>query len=132
MKKLWRGTKSVAGKIWNGVKKGAKFVGKIAKPILNVAQPILNGLSLLPSKLGVIGKVGSAAAGIAQNIIDRIPNDKAREKLTQVIDKGKALADQTQQKAQVVAGKVKPYADAGLDIIKRPPSLAPIKQAIRT
>ena len=85
-KKVWGGIKKTAGKVWSGIKKGAQFVGRVAKkivsPVVSIAKPILGGLSMLPGKLGVIGKVGSAAAGIAQNIVDRIPNAKAREKLT--------------------------------------------------
>ena len=130
-KKVWGGVKKVAGKVWGGIKKGAQFVGKIFKPVISVAKPILGGLSMLPGKLGVIGKVGSAAAGIAQNIVDRIPNEKAREKLTQVIDKGKGIVDQVQHKAEGVAGKVKPWADAGLSVINKPPSLGPIKRAVQ-
>ena len=133
-KKVWGGIKKTAGKVWSGIKKGAQFVGRVAKkiatPVISIAKPILGGLSMLPGKLGVIGKVGSAAAGIAQNIVDRIPNAKAREKLTQVIDKGKGIVDQVQQKAQDVAGKAKPWADAGLSVINKPPSLAPIKKAV--
>ena len=130
-KKLWGGVKSVAGKVWGGLKKGAKFVGKLFKPVISIAKPILGVASALPGKLGVIGKVGSAAAGIAQNIIDRIPNEKAREKLTQVVDKGKGVVDQVQKKAEGVAGKVKPWADAGLSVINKPPSLGPIKRAVQ-
>ena len=76
--------------------------------MISVAKPILCGLLVLPGQLVIIGKVGSAAAGISQNIVDRITNEKARENLTQVIDIGKVLVDKTQQKAQDVADKVKP------------------------
>ena len=65
--KLGRGIKKVAGKVWSGIKKGAQFVGRVAKkiatPVISIAKPILGGLSMLPGKLGVIGKVGSAAEG---------------------------------------------------------------------
>ena len=133
--KVGRGIKKFAGKVWSGIKSAGKFVGRVAKkiatPVISIAKPILGGLSMLPGKLGVIGKVGSAAAGIAQSVVDKIPNAKAREKLTQVIDKGKGVVDQVQHKAQDVAGKVKPWADAGLSVINKPPSLAPIKKAVQ-
>lgn len=129
-KKLWGGIKKVGGKIWNGVKKGAQFVGKIAKPIINIAKPVLGGLSMLPGKIGLIGKVGSAAAGVAKELVDRIPNQKAKDKLNQVIDKGKGFVDKVQDKAQGIADKAKPWADAGLSVINKPPSLAPIKKAV--
>jgi len=59
-KKVGRGIKRAAGKVWGGIKKGAQFVGKVAKPIINIAKPVLNTLSMLPGKLGMIGKIGSA------------------------------------------------------------------------
>ena len=130
-KKLWGGVKKIGGKIWSGVKKGAQFVGKIAKPIISIAKPVLGGLSMLPGQLGVIGKVGSAAASVAKDLVDRIPNQEAKDKLNKVIDKGKELVDKVQDKAQEVAGKAKPWADAGLSVINKPPSLAPIKQAAK-
>ena len=128
--KIGRGIKKVAGKIWSGIKKGVGFVGKIAKPIISIAKPVLGTIAAIPGKIGLIGKVGSAAAGVAQSIIDKIPNAKAREKLTQVVDKGKEAVDTVQKKAETVAGKAKPWADAGLSVINKPPSLAPIKKAI--
>ena len=130
-KKLWGGVKKVGGKIWSGLKKGAQFVGKIAKPIISIAKPVLGGLSMLPGKLGIIGKVGSAAASVAKDLVDRIPNQEAKDKLNKVIDKGKELVDKVQDKAQEVAGKAKPWADAGLSVINKPPSLDPIKQAAK-
>ena len=129
-RKIGRGIKKVAGKVWSGIKKGVGFVGKIAKPIISIAKPVLGTIAAIPGKIGLIGKVGSAAAGVAQSIIDKIPNAKAREKLTQVVDKGKEAVDTVQKKAETVAGKAKPWADAGLSVINKPPSLAPIKKAI--
>ena len=122
-KKVGRGIKSVAGKVWGGIKKGAQFVGKVAKPIINIAKPVLNTLSMLPGKLGMIGKIGSAGAEVAKNIVDRIPNEDARNKLNSVIDRGKEAVDNVQNKAQGVAGKVKPWADMGLGLINNPPPI---------
>jgi hypothetical protein len=122
-KKVGRGIKNVAGKVWGGIKKGAQFVGKVAKPIINIAKPVLNTLSMLPGKLGMIGKIGSAGAEFAKNIVDRIPNEDARNKLNNVIDRGKEAVDNVQNKAQGVAGKVKPWADMGLGLINNHPPI---------
>ncbi len=113
-KKIGRGIGKVAGKVWNGVKKGAEFVGKVAKPVLNT-------LSVLPGKLGLIGKIGSAGAEVAKNIIDRIPNQQIKDKMNGIIDKGKEFVDKTQDNATGLANKVKPWADAGLSLYKDNP-----------
>ena len=118
-KKIGRGIKKAAGKVWGGVKKAAGFVGKVTKPILNV-------MSVLPGTLGLIGKVGSAAANVVKDVVDRIPNQQAKDKLNEVIDKGKQAVDNVQEKAQTVANKVKPWADAGLSFYNKPIALPPI------
>ena len=122
-KKVGRGIKRTAGKIWGGIKKGARFVGKVAKPIISIAKPILGGLSMLPGKLGMIGKIGSGVAEFAKNIVNRIPNQQAKDKLNDVIDRGKGVVDNVQDKATDVANKVKPWADAGLSLYNNPPKL---------
>ena len=118
-KKIGRGIKKVAGKVWGGVKKAAVVVGKVAKPVLNV-------MSVLPGKLGLIGKAGSAAAEVVKGVVDRIPNQQAKDKLNEVIDKGKQAVDNVQEKAQNVANKVKPWADAGLSLYNKPINIKPL------
>ena len=78
----------------------------------------------------MIGKIGSGVASVAKDLVDRIPNQEAKDKLNRVIDKGKDLVDKVQDKAQGVADKAKPWADAGLSVINKPPSLAPIKKVL--
>ena len=118
-KKIGRGIKKVAGKVWGGVKKAAVVVGKVAKPVLNV-------MSVLPGKLGLIGKADSAAAEVVKGVVDRIPNQQAKDKLNEVIDKGKQTVDNVQEKAQNVANKVKPWADAGLSLYNKPINIKPL------
>ena len=129
-RKIGRGIGRVGKKVWGAVKKGAQFVGRLAKPIISIAKPVLGTIAALPGKVGLIGKVGSAAASVAKDLVDRIPNQEAKDKLNRVIDKGKDLVDKVQDKAQGVADKAKPWADAGLSVINKPPSLAPIKKVL--
>ena len=113
------GIKNFFKKIGRGVKKAAVVVGKVAKPILNV-------MSVLPGKLGLIGKAGSAAAEVVKGVVDRIPNQQAKDKLNEVIDKGKQAVDNVQEKAQNVANKVKPWADAGLSLYNKSINIKPL------
>ena len=109
-KKVGRGIGKFAGKVWNGIKKGAEIVGKVAKPVLNV-------LSALPGKVGLIGKIGSMGAGIAENIINKIPNKDARDKLNGFVDRGKNMVDKVENKARDISGKVAPWAKFGSGVI---------------
>ena len=109
-KKVGRGIGKFAGKVWNGVKKGAEIVGKVAKPVLNV-------LSALPGKVGLIGKIGSLGAGVAENIINKIPNKDARDKLNVFVDRGKNMVDKVENKAGQIANKIQPWAKFGSDVI---------------
>jgi hypothetical protein len=110
-KKVGRGIGKFAGKVWNGVKKGAEIVGKVAKPVLNV-------LSALPGKVGLIGKIGSLGAGVAEKFINKIPNKDARDKLNGYVDKGRDTLGKVENKAGQFANKIQPWAKFGQDIIK--------------
>ena len=85
------GIKNFFKKIGNGIKNGFKKVGKFMKDkalpaIGRVVKPILNVVGLLPGKIGTIGKVGSAIAGAASNIISKVPNKDTRDKLQGIVD----------------------------------------------
>jgi hypothetical protein len=109
-KKVGRGVGKFAKNVWSGVKKGAEIVGKVAKPVLNV-------LSVLPGKVGLIGKIGSMGAGIAENIINKIPNKDARDKLNGFVDRGKNMVDKVENKAGQIANKIQPWAKFGSGVI---------------
>lgn len=99
------GIKSFFKKIGQGFKKAGRWIKDKALPAIGrVVKPILNVVGLLPGKIGTIGKVGSAIAGAASGIIDKIPNKDARDKLHGVVDnvnnKVQAGVDKGQQIAR--------------------------------
>ena len=76
------------GKVWNGIRKAGRWVKDKALPAIGkFAKPILNVMGLMPGHLGMIGKVGSAIAGVASNVIDKIPNQNIQNKLHGIVDK---------------------------------------------
>ena len=102
------GIKSFFKKIGNGIKTGFKKAGRWIKDkalpaIGRVVKPILNVVGLLPGKIGTIGKVGSAIAGAASGIIDKIPNQQAREKLHNVVDNVNSKVQAGVEKGQQIA-----------------------------
>ena len=81
------GIKSFFKKVGSGLKKAGRWVKNKAIPFIGrLAKPILHGISLLPGKLGLIGKLGSAVTGIAGGIVDKIPNDKVRGRMNEWIE----------------------------------------------
>ena len=120
-RKVGRGIKNFAGKVWSGLKRGAQIVGKVAKPILSIAKPVLEGMSMAHGKVGKIGQVGAGIVNTLKGIVDNIPNQAAKDKLNTVIDRGKGVVDTVQQKAEDVTGKIKPWADMGLKLMNNPP-----------
>ena len=82
------GIKKFFGKVWNGLKKAGRWVKDKALPAIGrVARPILNVMGMLPGHLGLVGKVGSDVAGVASNLIDKIPNQNIQNKLHGIVDK---------------------------------------------
>lgn len=74
-------------KIGSGLKKAGRWVKDKAIPFAGrLIKPILNGISILPGKLGMIGKLGSALTGIAGGVVDKIPNDKVRSRMNEWIE----------------------------------------------
>ena len=81
------GIKNFFKKIGNGFKKAGRWIKDKALPAVGrIVKPILSVVGLLPGKIGMIGKVGSAIAGAASNVIDKIPNHAARDKLHGIVD----------------------------------------------
>ena len=74
-------------KIGSGFRKAGRWIRDKALPVVGrIVKPILNVVGLLPGKIGMIGKVGSAIAGAASNVIDKIPNQQVKDKLHGIVD----------------------------------------------
>ena len=92
------------GKVWNGLKRAGRWVKDKALPVIGrVAKPILNIMGVLPGHLGMIGKVGSAIAGVASNVIDKIPNQNIQNKLHGIVDKANNTVQSGVDKGQQIA-----------------------------
>ena len=81
------GIKSFFKKIGQGFKKAGRWIRDKALPAIGrFVKPILNVVGFLPGKIGMIGKIGSAIAGAASNVIDKIPNQQVKDKLHGIVD----------------------------------------------
>ena len=81
------GIKSFFKKIGNGFKKAGRWIKNKALPAIGrFVKPVLSVIGLLPGKIGAVGKIGSAIAGAASNVIGQIPNQDTKRKLQGVVD----------------------------------------------
>lgn len=81
------GIKKFFKKIGNGFRKAGRWIKDKAIPFAGrIIKPILHGISVLPGRLGMIGKLGSALTGIAGGVVDKIPNDKVRGRMNEWIE----------------------------------------------
>ena len=91
-------------KVWGGIRKAGRWVKDKALPVIGrVAKPILNIMGVLPGHLGMIGKVGSAIAVVASNVIDKIPNQNIQNKLHGIVDKANNTVQAGVDKGQQIA-----------------------------
>ena len=95
------GIKSFLKKVGGGIKKAGRFVKNKVLPFAGrLIKPILNGAAMLPGKIGAIGKLGSALTGIAESIVDKVPNDNVRNKLHGWVEREARLGRTAIDKAQ--------------------------------
>jgi len=97
--KVANGVKNGATKVWNTAKKVGGYVGRVAKPILKLAPTALTGLAALPGKVGMVGKLISPFTNVLNGLIDKIPDGKAKDKVNELYDKTKDLANDVEKKA---------------------------------
>ena len=131
------GIKKFFSKVWNGLKSAGRWVKNKALPAIGkFAKPILNVMGMLPGHLGVIGKVGSAVAGVASNLIDKIPNQNIQNKLHGIVDKANNTVQAGVDKGQQIAHTANDIVNAAKEGVGRigsvikpavpPPKLQPM------
>ena len=114
------GIKKFFGKVWNGIKKAGRWVKDKALPAIGkFAKPILNVMGMLPGHLGMVGKIGSAVAGVASNIIDKIPNQNIQDKLHGIVDKANNTVQAGVDKGQQIAHTANEIVNAAKEGVGR-------------
>lgn len=112
------GIKSFFKKVGGALKKAGRWVKDKAFPAVGrIAKPILNVLSVLPGKIGMVGKIGSAVTGILHNATEKIPNEQVRNKIDKVIDKGKGKFDTIVDTGQHFAERANDTVNRGREIV---------------
>lgn len=119
-KKIGAGIKKGATKVWNFGKKVVSKVGKVIRPIADIASKVGGIMSSLPGKAGLIG-TGLAAGGSAvKGLVEMLPDSQAKTKLNEVINKGvdtgQNLIARGAAAMNNVNNKVQPWLNSGVNI----------------
>lgn len=111
------GIKSFFKKIGNGFKKAGRWIRDKALPAVGrIVKPVLNVIGMLPGKIGMVGKIGSAVTGLLHGATEKIPNQEVRDKLNNFIDKGSGKFQQVVDKGKELSDDVNKKIGVGKDI----------------
>ena len=91
-------------KVGGAIAKAGRFAKNKVLPFAGkLLKPVMHGISMLPGKIGMIGKLGSALTGIAESIVDKVPNEKVRNGINSWIEREARLGRTAIDKAQDIA-----------------------------
>lgn len=114
------GIKSFFGKVWGGIKKAGRFVKDKVLPVVGrIAKPVLGLVGALPGKIGMIGKIGSGIANILHGAAEKIPNEDAKRKITDVIARGNDKFQTVVDRGRGLAENARHVVGIGRDVIDR-------------
>ena len=88
-RKIGQGIKKGGRWVWNGIKKAGRWAKDNVLPVVGqIAGTGLNILGALPGKIGMFGKLGSAAFNALHNITNSIPNEDVKQKVNDYLATG--------------------------------------------
>ena len=124
LKRVGRGVVNTAQKVGRGVASGVRFVGKAAKPVINVAQKISGLAEHIPGVIGDTAKLIKGGLEKANEYIEMIPDSKLKDKLREassgagdLIDRGRNIADRGGKIVGEVMSGAKPWVDFGSKVV---------------
>ena len=111
------GIKDFFKKVGQGFKKAGRWVRDKALPAVGrIVKPVMNVLSVLPGKIGMVGKIGSAVTGLLHGATEKIPNQEVRDKLNRYIDKGSGKFQQIVDKGKELSDDVNKKIGVGKEV----------------
>jgi len=109
----------IFSKIGGGIKHILQRGGSIVKDVVKKAAPVVyniaqKGTSLLshvPGTIGTVAGLANKGLNVAKNLVENIPNSKAKEALTNVINKGQSAVNTGQNHATNLTNRVSSVAN---------------------
>ncbi len=135
------GIKKFFKKVGSGIKKGASWVKdkfhktvnvvkKFGKHVLYVANKVSGYLAMVPGKVGMVASGINAGTGIANDILDKIPNGNVKNKVSTLVNQAGSQANdklnQFGNKVQQISDKV----NQGMNIAKDISNIPKVKQLL--
>ena len=122
-KKIGQGIKKGATKVWNFGKKAVEKVGRVLRPVADVAEKVGGMMSNLPGKAGLIGTGLAAGGSTVKTLTDMLPNSKAKDKINEAINKGLDTGQNAVNKFSEgltqFNNKTQPWIRSGVDISRK-------------
>lgn len=97
--KVWKGIKTGASWIGDKVKKGVGFVGRLAKPILNITR-------MIPGAIGKASNIANVVLDGVSAITGSLPDSKVKNKIGEITSEMKTGTNKIFDKASDISGKV--------------------------
>jgi len=100
--KIGSAVKRVATKAGGMIKAGAK---KVLPVVMNIAEKGTNLLSHLPGTIGTVAGMANKGLNAVRNVISSVPNEKARNALTNAVNRGQNLVNSGQTAATNISNR---------------------------
>ena len=100
--KIASAVKRVATKAGGMIKAGAK---KVLPVVMNIAEKGTNLLSNLPGTIGTVAGLANKGLNTVRNVISSIPNEKARNALTNVVNRRQDVVNSGQTTATNISNR---------------------------
>ena len=101
--KIGGAVKRVAQRAGSVIKSGVK---KVAPIIHNIAEKGTSLLSNMPGMIGTAAAIANKGLGTARDLVSQIPNEKARDAMNNVINRGSNIVDRGQNTATNITNRV--------------------------
>ena len=103
LSKIGSAVKKIGSRAGSLIKTGAK---KIVPIVLGVASKGSQILSHLPGTIGTVASLANKGITAVKNVIDGIPNLKARDTLNNVVNRGQSAVNNAQNTATNISNRL--------------------------
>jgi hypothetical protein len=112
-RKIGSALKSFASNTFNRVKRGMQIA---APKLLQLGSAGLGILAKTPGAIGAVSSVAKTGVDMLKDIVGHVPNQTAKNKLTNILDKGSGFVDKAATTMNTVANKAKPLLITGMNV----------------
>ncbi len=105
-KKIGNFFKKTGRKVWGGIKKAGKWIGRKVVPIIHTVSGIAQHI---PGIIGDVAEKIHKGTDIAKKVIDQLPSSKVKDKLSDMANKADTSTTKVKEKIDPYAQKIAEY-----------------------